>query len=258
VTLLRDLQIDSPIRRLWAGTKLLCVAALSITLSYFPSWLSIGVTTTVFLSAVLLGRIPAGAWPRPPRWFWIMLVVTGGLSSMAGGSPYVHVGGAVIGLGGIDNYSKFVGIGILLLLLAAVMGWTTPLGEIAPALSKLMRPLRWLKVPVDELAVAVALCVRSLPLLVSELRTLIAARRLRPAPARPDRTSVDRWLDELVDLLVAALAVSVRRSGELAEAITARGGIGLVAARVGGPGWSDLVALGVVVAACVAAPVLAP
>jgi energy-coupling factor transport system permease protein len=177
---------------------------------------------------------------------------------MAGGSPYVHVGGAVVGLGGIDNYCKFVGIGILLLLLAAVMGWTTPLGEIAPALSKLMRPLRWLKVPVDELAVAVALCVRSLPLLVSELRTLIAARRLRPAPARPDRTSVDRWLDELVDLLVAALAVSVRRSGELAEAITARGGIGLVAARVGGPGWSDLVALGVVVAACVASPVLAP
>ena len=136
-------------------------------------------------------------------WFWIILILTGVLSSMAGGSPFVHVGGAVIGLGAFDTYCKFMSIGILLLLLAAVMGWTTPLGDIAPAVSKLMAPLRWIRVPVDDLAVAVALCVRSLPLLVGELRTLIAARRLRPAPVLPGRSGIDRWLDELVDLLVA-------------------------------------------------------
>jgi energy-coupling factor transporter transmembrane protein EcfT len=231
----------------------LCVAALSITLSFFPTWACIGMTTAVFGASVLIGRIPRGAWPRPPRWFWITLLVTGGLASIAGGSPHVQIGGLVLGLGAIDSYCKFVSVGILLILLAAVMGWTTPLGQIAPAISKLMTPLRWIRVPVDDLAVAVALCVRSLPLLVGELRTLIAARRLRPAPEVPGRSSLDRWLDELIDLLVAALAVSVRRSGELAEAITARGGTGLVAARVDGPGWSDVVAFSVVVAACVGA-----
>jgi energy-coupling factor transport system permease protein len=240
---------------MWAGTKLVCVAVLSVTLTYLPGWLSLGLTAGVLAAAVAIARIPMGAWPRPPRWFWVTIAVTGGLASLAGGSPFVHIGGAVVGLGGLDSYCKFVLIGILLLLLAAVMGWTTPLCEIAPALSKLMAPLRWIRVPVDELAVAVALCVRSLPLLVGELRTLFAARRLRPAPADPDRPRIDQWLEQAVDLLVAALAASVRRAGELAEAISARGGTGLVAARTTGPGWADLAAFATVVAVCAASAV---
>jgi energy-coupling factor transport system permease protein len=120
----------------------------------------------------------------------------------------------------------------------------------------LLAPFRLVRVPVDEAAVAVALCVRSLPLLVDEMRTLVAARRLRPALPRPGRTTMQRWLDEPVDLLVAALAVSMRRAGELAEAITARGGTGLIAARTGRPRWADAVALLVVGAACAGATML--
>ena len=146
-----------------------------------------------------------------------------------------------------------MGVGVVLILGAAVVGWTTPLGEIAPAVSRLLAPFRLIRVPVDELAAAVALCVRSLPLMVDEIRTLVAARRLRPAPPRPGRTTIERWLDELVDLLTAALAVSVRRSGELAEAITARGGIGLIAARTRRPGRSDALALLIVAGVCYAA-----
>ena len=112
VTLLRELRIDSPISRMWAGTKLLSVGALSITLSYFPTWLSIGLTFAVLVAAVLLGRIPPGAWPWPPRWFWITLIVTGALALLAGGSPYAHIGGVTLGLGAIDSYCKFVSIGV--------------------------------------------------------------------------------------------------------------------------------------------------
>jgi energy-coupling factor transport system permease protein len=111
-------------------------------------------------------------------------------------------------------------------------------------------------VPVDEWAVAVALSVRSLPLLVDELRTLVAARRLRPAPPRPGRSTLQQWLDEPVDLMVAALAVSMRRAGELAEAISARGGTGLIAARVSRPRWADLVAVMLVAGTCAAATML--
>lgn len=254
VILLREIKGDTPIHRLWAGTKLVAVAGLSIVLSYFPSWGSIGLATALLLAAALMARIPGGALPRPPRWFWITIVVTGALASIAGGSPHVVIAGARLGLGGIDAYCRFVAVGVVLLLAAAMVGWTTPLGEIAPAVARLMWPLRLVRVPVEEASVAVALCVRSLPLLVGELRVLIAARRLRPPPeARPGRTTVERWLDELIDLLVAALAVSVRRAGELAEAITARGGTGLIAARTRSPRWPDAFALVLVAAVCVGA-----
>ncbi|HMC41091.1 MAG TPA: energy-coupling factor transporter transmembrane protein EcfT, partial [Acidimicrobiales bacterium] len=236
LNLLREIKGDSPIHRLWAGSKILVVAGLSITLSYFPSWPAIGLVAALLLVSVLVARIPAGAWPRPPRWFWIALLVTAALASGAGGKPHVHLAGVRLGLGGIDAYGKFVMVGVLLLLAAMVLGWTTPLGEIAPAMARLMSPLKLVRVPVDEAATAIALCVRSLPLLVGEIRTLLAARRLRPKIDKGGRSEIDRILDEIVDVMVAAMAVSVRRAGELAEAITARGGTGRIAARTRGPG----------------------
>lgn len=253
VNLLRLVEVDSPVHRLWAGTKLLAVMGVSITLSYFPSWAAIGVVTALLLFTTLLGRIPAGAWPRPPVWFWVIVALTGALASIAGGKPHVRIAGTVLGLGGIDAYGRFVAVGVIFLLAAAIVGWTTPLGEIAPAVSALLSPLRLVKVPVDEAATAVALCVRSLPLLVGEMRTLIAARRLRPAPERPGRSDIERWLDEIVDLMVAAMAVSVRRAGELAEAITARGGTGMIAAHRRRPGAADVLALAVAAGICLAA-----
>jgi energy-coupling factor transport system permease protein len=256
ITLLREIKVDTPIHRLWAGTKLVAVAALSVTLSYFPSWGTIGLMALLLLATAALARIPAGAWPRPPRWFWIVLVVSGGLASLAGRPPYLAIGTVELGLGGLDAYCRFVAVGVALLVAAALVGWTTPLGDIAPAVSRLLAPLRLVRVPVDELAVAVALTVRSLPLLVGEMRTLVAARRLRPPPPRPGRSTLHRWLEELVDLLVAALAVAMRRAGELAEAITARGGTGLVAARTRGPRRADAVAVLVVGAFCAGAVML--
>jgi energy-coupling factor transport system permease protein len=250
LNLLREVQRDSPVHRLWAGTKILIVLALSVTLSYFPSWGAIAVVSAVLVGATLLARVPGGAWPRPPRWFWLVMVVTGALAAMAGGKPHVTVAGVRLGLGGIDAYGRFVLVGVLLLLAALVLGWTTPLGDIAPALARLMSPLRLVRFPVDEAATAVALCVRSLPLIVGDVRTLVAARRLRPPPGRQDLTRVERLLDEAVDLMVAALAVSTRRAGDMAEAITARGGSGIVTSTATGWRPTDLFVLVAIGAIC--------
>ncbi len=253
VNFLREVKIDTPVHRMWAGTKLLGVGGLSFTAVYYPSWGSLALLTSLLVVATFLARIPAGAWPRPPRWFWLAIVVAGALASIAGGSPFVHLAGTRIGLGGLDAYTRFVAVGMLLLLGAAVFGWTTSLADIAPSVSTLMRPFRVVRLPVDELAASVSLAVRSLPLLVGEMRSLLAARKLRPRPEAPKVSGLERRLSELIDLLVAALAVSVRRSGEMAEAITARGGVGVISSRARRPGRADFVALGVLAVICYAA-----
>ncbi len=144
-------------------------------------------------------------------------------------------------------------ISAILIGAGAIVGWTTPLGEIAPALARLGAPLRRLRLPVDEWAVTVALCVRCLPLLVGELRTLIAARRLRPAPPPPDRRHPSSWFAQPIDLLSAALAAVLRRSNELAEALSARGGVSLPPRSGPEPGARDAAALAVIGAACAVA-----
>ncbi len=253
INFLREVKVDSPIHRMWAGSKIIAIAGISFTAVYYPTWGSLGLLTALLLLTTFAAHIPRGAWPRPPLWFWLTVIAAGLLASIAGGSPYLELAGTKLGLGGLDAYARFVATGMLLLLGAAVLGWTTSLADIAPAISSLLRPLRLVAFPVDEVAASIALSVRSLPLLVGEMRALLALRKLRPQSAKPGLSSPERRFVQLVDLLVAALAVSVRRSGEMAEAITARGGVGAISTRTRRAGSFDVAALVVLAAVCYAA-----
>jgi energy-coupling factor transport system permease protein len=129
------------------------------------------------------------------------------------------------------------------------VSWTTNVAEIAPAVAKLGRPFRRLRVPVDDWAVALALALRAFPMLIDEFRILFAARRLRPREdARHARRH--RWSAELVDLLAAAITVALRRADEMGDAITARGGAGQISTLPSRPKWPDAVAFAIVLALC--------
>ncbi|HET9690856.1 MAG TPA: energy-coupling factor transporter transmembrane component T [Acidimicrobiales bacterium] len=241
--LLRVLPWPSPVRGLWAGTKLVAVVALAAALSFEPTWPTIGVIGTLLFVTARLARVPRSAVPRPPLWFWLITLAGAALTVASGSAPYVTLGPVQVGFGDLELYVRFSVLAALLLGGSALVAWTTDLGEVAPALARLWAPLRWLRLPVDEWAVVVALTVRSLPLLFEELRTLLAARRLRGrAPTR----TLDSLLEEAIDLMTAALAASVRRAGEMGEAITARGGTGTLAAVDRRPGRADAAALGAV------------
>ncbi len=243
--LLRYVPGDSFVHRLWAGTKLVAVTAFGAVVSFKATWAAEAVLVGTLAGAVLLARIPRGVAPRPPRWVWMMLGVGAVAALLSGGDPSLKLGPLTLGLGSLEQWARFVVLTFLLLLSSSLVGWTTPLADLAPALSRLLRPLRWVRVPVEELVVAVALSVRCLPLLVEELRVLYAARRLR-RPGTPKR--LRELVDEGVDLLVCSLVAATRRAREMGEAIEARGGFGAVTRGQGGPGWRDWVALAAVAA----------
>ena len=146
--------------------------------------------------------------------------------SSLGGQPDVHLGSLRVGLGGLGNFMRFSMVGVDVLASAALLGWTTPLADLSPALGRLLGPLRHLRVPVDELVGAIALSIRCLPLLLEEARVLRAARRAR-RPANP--RSFRELGDESVEVVFGALANAIRRAREIAEAIEARGGVPTVA-----------------------------
>ena len=132
-----------------------------------------------------------------------------------------------------------------------MVSWTTNVAEIAPAVAKLGRPLRPLRMPVDDWAVALALALRAFPMLIDEFRILYAARSLRPKPVLTTRRARRRrWAMELIDLIAAAVIVALRRADEMGDAITARGGAGQISAAPSGPKLRDWVALSIVAAVC--------
>ncbi|MFF0630922.1 energy-coupling factor transporter transmembrane component T family protein [Nocardia sp. NPDC004151] len=239
---LREVPVDSPVHRLWAGTKMIAVFAISLLLMFIPSWALLGVAAAFLIAVFLLARLPLGTLPRFPWLLWLGIAIGAAINAPVGSSALLR-------------YAQVIVFGFLLLGASFLVAWTTPMGEIAPALARLGAPLKrigWTRngvrhaVPVDEWAVVVALTLRGLPLLLEEMRLLRAARRLRPKDSLLHRASEN----PLVDILTASMAVSSRRAGELGEAITTRGGTGELTARPSSPGRADAVALLVVGLVC--------
>jgi energy-coupling factor transporter transmembrane protein EcfT len=256
LTFLRLVPRDSVVHHLWAGTKLLVAAVLALMVSISPTWPMLGVAAGVVTLGLLCGRIPLGAFPRLPRWFYFALLIGAGLNLWSGIHPLVHVGPIDLSLGGLEEWTRFTVLAVVLVVSGALIGWTTPLGDVAPALRRLFTPLRWLRLPVDEWVIAIALAIRCLPLLIDEIRTLSAARRLRvhePGGVRdkPEKT-IRELIQETHDLLATAIVTSIRRARDLAEAMIARGGLGgSVSAGRQGLGVLDVFVLVATAALCV-------
>ncbi|GCA97625.1 energy-coupling factor transporter transmembrane protein EcfT [Mycolicibacterium sp. NCC-Tsukiji] len=251
MVLLRPVPGTSAIHELWAGTKLIVVALIGIVLTMYPGWVPIGLVALLVLLTAWLAHIPRSVLPSVPRLVWVLLLLGGGTAALAGGEPFLDVGSVHLGMGGLLNFLRITVLSIVLLGLGGLVSWTTNVAEIAPAVATLGRPLKWLRIPVDEWAVTLALALRAFPMLIDEYRVLFAARRLRPK-VRPEtrRERSRQRRREIVDLLAAAITVALRRGDEMGDAITARGGVGQIVASPARPGRADTVALLMVVAMC--------
>src|ERR1700739_2216108 len=254
VVLLRPVPGRSTIHELWAGTKLLVAFSISILLTLCPGWVAIGLVAALVLAGAWVARIPRGVLPSPPRLLWIMLAIVGITATLAGGSPQIQVGTVTLGLGGLLEFLRFTALSVVLLGMGALVSWTTNVAEIAPAVATLGRRLRPLRIPVDDWSVAVALALRTFPMLIDEFRVFYAARRLRPKQAlRTRRAQLRQLAADVIDLIVAVTTVTLRRADEMGDAITAAARTGQISAAPSRPKRADWVALSIVSAVCVAA-----
>jgi energy-coupling factor transporter transmembrane protein EcfT len=221
INVLRYVPGSSPAHGVWAGTKLLCALALGIATFAKPEWTTIGVVAAVVALFALSARLPRGVFGHPPWWILIGLGSGLVLAFLNFGKPNVHVLGSTIGLGGLLDYLRFTSIGLELIAGGLLIGWTTKLADIALAVDRLAAPARLLRLPVDEVVLAIGLSVRCLPLITSDVTVLRAAWRVRAPVVHMSFT--DR-VQEIRDLLVAVIVSALRRAREMADAIDARGG----------------------------------
>jgi energy-coupling factor transport system permease protein len=222
---------------------------MGVMLAVSPEWRTIAAAAAVVVLGFVAARVPWGARPRLPQWFWIVFAIGFGLNFIAGGPPNVHIAGATIGCGALIDWLRATSIALLLLAGAILVSWTTPLADVPAALAALTRPLRWVRLPVDEWLETAAVALRAMPLMTDEIRTLLAARRLRT----PNQTRQQRTLLALgAQLLIAIMIVGARRAHDFADAVDARGAF-VVRRRRLSLGARDLTMLAVLAGAIVVA-----
>ncbi|MGV0607688.1 CbiQ family ECF transporter T component [Mycolicibacterium sp. XJ1904] len=239
---------SSPIHDLWAGTKILVVLWFSILLWFSPGWVTIGTVWVVVLVAARIAHIPRGALPSRPRRLWVLIALAFVFAALSGGDPVISLGGVEIGLGGVLYALRAALLAFGLIGLAAMVSWTTGVSEIVPAIVTLARPFTLLRIPVREWAVALALGLRAFPMLIEEFQILYAAHRLRSKQVQSDRKLRRRQqARDVIDLIAAALAMTLRRADEMGEAIAARGGTGQFFAAPARPKLADWMTLAIAV-----------
>ena len=219
--LFRFVDGDTVIHRADARPKVLGLTVLVFVFSFSPGWWGVGIVWG--LSALLFGlaRLPLSVLPKPPRLLYYAMAIAMFFGVVAGGDPVVSIGSASIGLGGAIVQLRFFLVTIGLLLLALLIGWTTPAADLPRAAAWMLAPLRWFRVPIDELVAALTLAVRALPLVADEFATVTTLWRTRPR--RPGLEGLNGKLVEGIDVFATLTTASVRRATELGEALEYRG-----------------------------------
>ncbi|GAA1078138.1 MULTISPECIES: ATP-binding cassette domain-containing protein [Tsukamurella] len=243
----RPLPEETPAHRVWVGTKLAVLAAMGVVMGVRTDWWNIGASALVLLGWFLLAGAPWRAWPRLPRLFFAFGFVSLFLTAMGSGATTGHLFGVEISLSGVDVFFRALAALLVSLFAALVFCWTTPLGDVPGFLQTCLDRLGGLGRRGVAAASALALAIRLGPLALAEVRTMWGLARQR-RPLRPSGRPRGVTIETMLELLLLATVQSCRRAGELADAISSRGGLGAVAQPDRGPTRLDgAVVLGTVV-----------
>ena len=223
----RYIDRSSFVHDIWAGTKIVILTLVSIAVTSFVNWPTLCVMTGFVLIVFIFAKVPIRAIPVPPAWIVVLVLISGIVTGIeAGGKPYVHFGRVVVKLGGVETFFEFALFSLDIIFLLMIVGWTSKLGEVSSSLARILKPLKKVGLPIDEVVATLSLSIRAVPLVIDEIKTisLVEKQRRKHRPAFEDAKRVKDVFNEGIDMIIVAITSCLRRATEIGEAIEARGG----------------------------------
>ncbi|MFA6829752.1 MAG: energy-coupling factor transporter transmembrane component T [Bacilli bacterium] len=110
---------------------------------------------------------------------------------------------------------------ILVLMMTTVFTSTTKPMEMTSALEWLFYPLKFIKVPIHKIAMAISLALRFIPTLIEETNRIMKAQASRGVDFNQGK--IKEKIKALISLIIPLFMTAFTTSGELADAMEARG-----------------------------------
>lgn len=214
---------ESILHRLDPRTKLIGGIYFIFLVFLAESWASYGLLwaftfAVMFLSGVSFKIYYRGV--RPLIWL-ILFTVFLQILFRTGGTVYIDWGPITITESGIINgifiFFRFV----MIVFVTTVVTLTTKPIDLTDGINFLMRPLRKLKVPVDEWSLMLSVSLRFIPTLLDETQKIMDAQRARGTEF--GEGNILRQMKTLVPIFLPLFASSLNRAEELANVMEARG-----------------------------------
>jgi len=214
---------SSPLRHVDPRVKILAVAVLSILI--FQATPGVIVMISLFMGLVILiSRVSIqdlGRALQPIAVFAVLLFLIHLFFTEGRDIFSIPMLPVRITYEGLENGFLVVWQFTALVTAGALLTMTTPPSTLVAALEKLLRPLKMMRVPTQDLAVMVSMALRFVPTFSEEYNRMKTARLARGGDLKGK--GLFRKLKTAVSIIVPLILSAFRRADDLAAAMEARG-----------------------------------
>lgn len=215
--------LNSVLHRLDPRMKLLLCVWYVVLVFFANSWLTAGWLLVVLGGAMVASKVSIHQyWSgiKPLAWVILFTVAFQVLFS-SGGKEYWHWGIMSITQDGLVNSLIIFFRFMVIITASTVLTATTPTLRIADGLDWYMRPLKYLKVPVNQITLMLSIALRFIPTIMNEAGKIISAQRSRGM--KFNEGSLVQRIKHLTPILIPLFVNSFKRAEDLATAMEARG-----------------------------------
>ncbi len=180
-------------------------------------------TLSTICIIIYLSRIPIGNVTGTARRLWLFFSIIFLMNAVFFDSENVICAWWIFhpSIGGIKQGISVVARVLLVLILGNVFISTTSPTEVTTALERLIKPLRILGVPTEDVAMIISVAVQFIPTLTEEIETIRMAQTARGA--RFESKKLKERALSLLPLVIPIFLAAFRRADELSLAMEARG-----------------------------------
>ncbi len=213
---------NSLLHRLDPRVKIVLTVAYIAAVFIPQNAIGLAVAAVYLAVAIACSRLPFSLIWKSIRPILIVVLLTAVINVL-----YVHSGTVLwewkficLTTGGLIHAAFFAARIILLIVGSSLLTYTTGPTTLTDALERLMSPLKFIRVPVHELAMMMSIALRFIPTLIEETDKIMAAQKARGADM--ESGGLLRRIKALTPVLIPLFVSSFRRAYELATAMECR------------------------------------
>lgn len=172
--------------------------------------------------AIAAARVPFGRVLRSVKAILFILIFTAVLNLFFHGGEHLLCEWWIIKIyrEGVIFTVFFVLRLFFLVMASSILTLTTTPVSLTDGIESLLKPLKYIKFPVHELALIMSIALRFIPTLIDETNRIISAQKARGADF--ESGNVFKRIKAIVPILIPLLISAFRRADELGDAMDAR------------------------------------
>ena len=210
--------------RLDPRTKLILLVCVIVFIFIAQGWLPLAVVAIFIFISIKFSKVPLKMYLKNLKSILPIIIFTMVINLFYGaeGRVLLSFWKLSITTGSIDRALYMAARIILLIVVSAILTYTTTPNDLTDAIENLLSPLKFigLKNAVHTLAMMMTIALRFIPTLIEETQKIMNAQKARGADLENGKL-IER-IKALIPILIPLLISSVRRAYELAEAMECR------------------------------------